>query len=90
MVYRREPNFKRFALFLCHVFVMYQRCAISDSFERFRFPNRMVFFVFLIMGTRAQVTFFLLNFDVIRTKETEMEPVYIAYFGRGETEFKTF
>ena len=36
---------------------------------------------------RAQVSFFLPNFDVIRTKEAEMEPVRIACFGRGETEF---
>ena len=42
------------------------------------------------MGARAQVSFFLPNFDVIRTKEVEMEPVSIACFGRGETVFSVF
>ena len=44
----------------------------------------MVFCVFLSVNVRAQVSFFLPNlFDVIRTKEAEMEPVYIACYGRG-------
>ena len=44
----------------------------------------MVFYLFLSVSLRAQVSFFLPNFDVIGTKEAEMEPVYIACFGRGE------
>ena len=47
----------------------------------------MVFYLFLSVGLRAQVSFFLSNFDVIRTKEAEMEPVYIACFGRGDRVF---
>ena len=43
------------------------------------------FLSFLSVGTRAQVSFFLPNFDVIRTKEAEMEPVYKTCFGRGIT-----
>ena len=35
------------------------------------------------MGARAQVSFFLPNIDVIRTKETEMEPVYQRWSPRG-------
>ena len=77
-------------VFLCHVFVMYQRCSISASFEWFRFPKRTVFYLFLSMGAQAQVSFSSLNFDVIRTKEAEMEPVYITCSGRGETELKVF
>ena len=46
-------------------------------------PKRMVFYLFLSVGARAQVSFFLPNFDVIRTKEAEMEPVYKTCFGRG-------
>ena len=47
----------------------------------------MVFYLFLSVGLRAQVSFFLPNFDVIRTKEAEMEPVYTACFGRGDRVF---
>ena len=47
----------------------------------------MVFYLFLSVSLRAQVSFFLPNFDAIRTKEAEMEPVYIACFGRGERVF---
>ena len=50
----------------------------------------MVFYLFLSVGLRAQVSFFLPNFDVIRTKEAEMEPVYIACFGRGDRVFIEF
>ena len=45
------------------------------------------FISFLSAGARAQVSFFLKNFDFIRTKETEMEAVYIACSGRGENSF---
>ena len=45
----------------------------------------MLFYLFLSVGARARVSFFLPNLDVIRTKEAEMEPVYIACFGSGET-----
>ena len=43
------------------------------------FPKRMVFYLFLSVGARAQVSFFFPNFDVIRTKEVEMEPVFCIY-----------
>ena len=36
----------------------------------------MVFYIFLSMGARAQVSF-LPNFDVIKTKKAEME--FVAY-----------
>ena len=62
--------------FLYHVFVVYQLCSVSASFEWFRFPKGIVFYLFLSMGARAQVRFFSPNFDVIKTKEAEMEPVY--------------
>ena len=64
-------------LFLCHVFAMYQRCSISASFKWFRFSKRMVVHLFLSVGARAQVSFFLPHFNVIRTKEAEMQPLYI-------------
>ena len=54
---------------------------LSDS----DFRNEMVFYLFLSVGARAQVSFFLPNFDVIRTKKAEMEPLYIACLGRGKT-----
>ena len=44
----------------------------------------MVFNIFLSAGARAQVGLFLPNFDVIKTTEAQMEPVYIPCFGRGE------
>ena len=47
----------------------------------------MVFYLFLSVSLRAQVSFFLPNFDAIRTKEAEMEPEHIACFGRGERVF---
>ena len=41
----------------------------------------MVFYLFsLSVGARAQVSFFLPNFDVIRTKQAEMEPVLYKMF----------
>ena len=42
----------------------------------------MVFCRFLFVGVQAEVSFFLPNFDVIRTAEAEMERVYTACFGR--------
>ena len=42
----------------------------------------MVFCRFLFVGVQAEVSFFLPNFDVIRTAEAEMEPVHTACFGR--------
>ena len=45
----------------------------------------MVFYLFLSVGARTQVSFFLPNFDVIRIKEAEMEPVSITCSGRGKT-----
>ena len=50
----------------------------------------MVFYPFFFVGAPAQVSFFLPNFDAIRTKEAEMELVPIGCFGRGETEFLEF
>ena len=50
----------------------------------------MFFYFFLSVGARVQVSFFLPNFEVIRTKKFEMEPVYIACFGRGEEFFVSF
>ena len=60
---------------------------LSDSDSQ----NEWFSIFFLPVGARAQVNFFLLNFDVIRTKETEMKPVYIACLGLGETQsFRAF
>ena len=80
IIYPSEPNSERFNLFLCHVFAMYQRCSISASFEWFRFPKRMVFYLFLSVGAQAQVSSFEPNFDVVRTKEAEMETVYSLFW----------
>ena len=48
----------------------------------------MVFYLSSV-GARAQVSFLLPNFDVTRTKPTEIK-LHIACFGRGETVFKNF
>ena len=85
MIYPSEPNSERFNLFLCHVFAMYQRCSISASFEWFRFPNEWFSIFFYLWARELKLVSFLPNFDVIRTKEAEMEPVYKTCFGRGIT-----
>ena len=75
MIYPSEPNSERFNLFLCHVFFRYisvapylPRLGGSDS------QNEWFSTFFLSVGARAQVCFVSPNFDVIRTKEAEMEP----------------
>ena len=51
----------------------------------------MVFYLFLSVGARdLKLVLFLPNFDVIRTKEAEMEPVYIACSERGKKKFLNF
>ena len=55
---------------------------LSDSDSQ----NEWFSIFFLSVGAQAQVSFFLPNFDVIRTKEVEMEPVHIPCFGRGENQ----
>ena len=54
---------------------------LSDS----DFQNECFSIFFSSVGARAHVSFFLPNFDVIRTKEAEMELVHIACFGCGKT-----
>ena len=85
MIYPSESNSERFNLFLCHVFAMYQRCSISASFERFRFPNEWFSIFFYLWARELKLVSFLPNFDVIWTKEAEMERVYKTCFGRGIT-----
>ena len=48
-------------------------------------PKRMVFYLFYLWARELKLVSFLPNFDVIRTKEAEMEPVYKTCFGRGIT-----
>ena len=48
-------------------------------------PKRMVFYLFCLWARELKLVSFLPNFDVIRTKEAEMEPVYKTCFGRGIT-----
>ena len=81
MIYPSEPNSERFNLFLRCISVASYLPHLSDSDSQ----NEWFSIFFLSVGARAQVSFFLPNFDVIRTKEVEMEPVSIACFGRGET-----
>ena len=86
MIYPIEPNFERFILFLCRfsdILALLYVCLVWVI----QIPKTNGFLSFLSVGARAQVSFCLPNFDVIRTKEAEMEPVYIACFGRGEKVF---
>ena len=55
---------------------------LSDSDSQ----NKWFSILILSVVARAQVSFFLPNFDVIRTKDAEMESVYMACFGRGGKE----
>ena len=74
MIYPSEPNSERFNLCLCHAFAisaLFRICLVwvvqipkTNSFLSF----------FLSVGARAQVSFVLPHFKVIRTKEAEMEP----------------
>ena len=46
-------------------------------------PKRMFFYLFYLWARELKLVPFLPNFDVIRTKEAGMEPVYKTCFGRG-------
>ena len=48
----------------------------------------MVFYLFQSVGAQAQVSFFLPNFDVIRTKEAKMETVYSLFWAWRKRVFR--
>ena len=67
----------------CISFVSYLPC-LSDS----DFQNECLSIFFLSVGARAQVIFFVTKFQRHLDKRGEIEPIYIAWVGRGESVFK--
>ena len=63
----------------CYVSALLHICL----FWVIQIPKRMVFYLFYLWARELKLVSFLPNFDVIKTKEAEMEPVYKTCFGRG-------
>ena len=72
-----------FVMFLLCINIAPYLPRLSDSSSQ----NKWFSILILSVGARAQVSFFLPKFDVIRTKDAEMEFVYMACFGRGGKDF---
>ena len=69
MINPSEPNSERF-LFLCHVFAMYQCCSISASFEWFRFPKRMVVYLFYLWARKLKlISFYQISTSLGQTRQ---------------------
>ena len=51
---------------------------------------KMVVFLICRRASPGLVSYVSLNFDVVRTKDAEMGPVYIACFGRGCQNLQNF
>ena len=84
MIYPSESNSERFNLFLCHVLLC---ISVAPYLTRLRDSDSLTngFLSFFYLWARElKLVSFLPNFDVIRTKQTEMEPVYKPCFGRGK------